>query len=118
MVQCSADTDCARFETGNTAYAVCSQGICVDSGLGPKGCFSGTPTTTIQYLNACTAAQSMPFDNCARLGLCGAAALPAPTAPVSAGAITATVSAVAPPTVKCADAGPNVMVPQQNLWVI
>jgi hypothetical protein len=109
MVQCSADTDCAKFETGNTAHAVCSQGVCVDSGLGPKGCFSGTPTTTTQYLNACTAAQSMAFDNCARLGLCGAAAMPAATTPVSAGTITAAVTAVAPPTVKCADAGPNVI---------
>ncbi len=108
-VQCGIDADCARFETGNIAHAVCSQGVCADSGLGPKGCFSGTPTTTVQYLNACTTAQSMPFDNCARLGLCGAAALPDPTPPVSAGTITAAISAVAPPTVKCADAGPNVI---------
>jgi hypothetical protein len=109
MVQCSTDHDCAKFETGNTAHAVCSQGVCVNSGLGPKGCFSGTPTTTLQYLNACTTAQYMPFDNCARLGLCGAAALPASAAPESASALTATIKPVAPPTVKCADAGPNVI---------
>jgi hypothetical protein len=110
MVQCSTDLDCAKFETGGTAHAVCSQGVCVNSGLGPKGCFSGTPTTTIQYLNACTTAQSMPFDNCARLGLCGAGAvLPDPGPPQAAGALTATIKAVAPPTVKCADAGPNVI---------
>ena len=29
-VQCSTDLDCAKFETGSTAYAVCSQGICVN----------------------------------------------------------------------------------------
>ena len=109
MVQCRADTDCIKFETGNTAHAVCSQGICVNSGLGPKGCFSGTPTTTIQYLNACTAAQNMSFNNCARLGLCGAAALPDPAPPLSAGALTATIKAVGPPVVSCADAGPNVI---------
>lgn len=110
MVQCKTDVDCAKFETGNTAYAVCSQGVCVNSGLGPKGCFSGAPTTTIQYLNACTAAQNMPFNNCARLGLCGAEASPPdPLPPVSSGALTATIKAVAPPTVKCADAGPNVI---------
>jgi hypothetical protein len=109
MVQCRADTDCAKFETGNTAHALCSQGICVNSGLGPKGCFAGTPTTTSQYLNACTAAQNMPFNNCARLGLCGAATLPDPAPPLSSGALTATIKAVAPPAVKCADAGPNVI---------
>ena len=108
-VQCSTDLDCAKFETGNTAHAVCSQNICVNSGLGPKGCFSGTPATTAQYLNACTTAQNLPFNNCARLGLCGATPLPDPWAPQSAGALTATIKAVAPPTVKCADAGPNVI---------
>jgi hypothetical protein len=108
--QCATDLDCAAFETGDTAYAVCSQGVCVNSGLGPKGCFSGTPTTTIEYLNACTAAQGISFDNCARLGLCGAGALvPGPVVPQSAGAVTATIKAVTPPTVRCADAGPNVI---------
>jgi len=108
-VQCSTDVDCAKFETGITAHAVCSQGICVNSGLGPKGCFSGTPTTTAQYLNACTTAQYMSFDNCARLGLCGAVAVPDPVPPTSTGALTATIKAVSPPVVKCADAGPNVI---------
>ena len=109
MVQCKIDVDCARFETGTTAHAVCNEGVCVNSGLGPKGCFSGTPQTTAQYLNACTNAQSLPFDNCFRLGLCGTVTLPDPWPPQSAGALTATIKAVAPPTVKCADAGPNVI---------
>jgi hypothetical protein len=109
MVQCRVDTDCAKFETGNTAHAVCSQGICTNSGLGPKGCFSGTPTTTTQYLNACTNAQYLPFNNCARLGLCGATPLPDPWTPPVATALPATIKPVAPPTVKCADAGPNVI---------
>ena len=109
MVQCTVDADCTKFETGNTAHAICSQGVCANSGLGPKGCLSGTPATTLQYLNACTAAQNIPFNNCARLGLCGAATLPDPWPPQSAGALTATIKAVAPPTVKCADAGPNVI---------
>jgi hypothetical protein len=110
IVQCTTDVECAKFETGNTAHAICSQGVCVNSGLGPKGCFSGTPTTTVQYLNACTTAQYMSFDNCIRLGLCGAGALPPdPWPPQSAGTITAIINAVAPPTVKCADAGPNVI---------
>jgi hypothetical protein len=109
MVQCSTDLDCATFETGNVAHAVCRQGVCVDSGLGPKGCVSAPPTTTIQYLNACTTAQNMPYDNCLKLGLCGAAPLADPAPPQSAGTVAATVKAVAPPPVKCADAGPNVI---------
>ena len=109
MVQCKTDLDCAKFETGNIAHAVCSQSVCVNSGLGPKGCFSGTPTTTVQYLNACTTAQSKPFDNCARLGICGGAAVIGPVPPQSAGAITADIKPVAPPVVRCADAGPNVI---------
>lgn len=110
IVQCKTDLDCAKFETGDTAHAVCTQNVCVNSGLGPKGCFSGTPTTTVEYLNACTSAQNLPFDNCARLGLCGADdVLPAPMPPVSAGALTATIQPVAPPPLKCADAGPNVI---------
>ena len=110
ITQCATDSDCATYETGDTAYAVCSEGVCVNSGLGPKGCFSGTPTRTIDYLNACTAAQNMSFDNCARLGLCGdGALLPDPVPPKSAGAVTATINAVAPPTLRCADAGPNVI---------
>lgn len=110
IVQCSTDVDCAEFETGDTAHAVCSQGICVNSGLGPKGCFAGTPVSTLDYLNACTTAQSLSFDNCGRLGLCGpASVMPDPMPPVSAGTLTAAVKAIAPPTIRCADAGPNVI---------
>jgi len=93
-----------------TAHAICSQGLCVNSGLGPLGCFAGTPATNDQYLNACTTAQNMPFDNCGRLGLCGVGwTLADPAPPQSAGKLTATVKAVAPPTIRCADAGPNVI---------
>ncbi len=110
MVQCETDLDCAELEIGDTAHAVCRQGVCVDSGLGPRGCFAGAPRTTVEYLNACTIAQSVPFDNCARLGLCSpSAGLPSPTAPQSAGTVASTVKAVAAPTVRCADAGPNVI---------
>lgn len=109
LEQCRSDLDCAQFETGNTAHAVCRQGVCVNSGLGPKGCFAGTPGTTIDYLNACTTAQSRPFENCIKLGLCPGVPLPDATPPVSSGTLTATVKPVAAPAVKCADAGPNVI---------
>jgi hypothetical protein len=107
-VQCATDQDCAKFEDDATAHAICSAGLCVNSGLGPKGCFSGTPTANAEYLNACTTAQNVPFDNCRRLGLCGAA-LPEATPPQSAGTLTATIKAVAPPTIRCVDSGPNVI---------
>jgi hypothetical protein len=42
----------------------------------PPGCFSGTPTSSLEFLNACTTADFVVFDNCARLNLCDGAALP------------------------------------------
>lgn len=70
--QCATDADCERF--GN--HPLCVEGLCVPSGLGPPGCFLGAPTTDDQYQNQCTGSQCERFDNCARLGLCGAAELP------------------------------------------
>jgi hypothetical protein len=110
IVQCKTDLDCAKFESDTTEHVVCNQGLCVNSGLGPRGCFSGTPGTNLEYLNACTSAQNVPFNNCARLGLCSpGATVPAPTTPQSAGTVTATIKATAAPTLRCADAGPNVI---------
>lgn len=108
--QCTTDLDCARFESGSTTHAVCNQGVCMDSGLGPHGCFGGAPVATVDYLNACTTAQNAPFNNCLRLGLCTPnAPLPDVTSPQSAGTVTATIKPVAPPTLRCADAGANVI---------
>jgi hypothetical protein len=109
MQQCTSDRDCIGFETGDTAHAVCSDGICVNSGLGPKGCYYETPKTTVQYLNACTTAEALLFDNCGKLGLCGGTALPEATKPEGGSVVTAIIKAVTPPTVKCADAGPNII---------
>lgn len=73
-VQCSTDADCVKF----APHPFCVEGVCVESGLGPAGCFYGQAATDADYLNACTSASCIPFDNCARLGLCDAAApLPA-----------------------------------------
>ena len=107
--QCSTDGDCRRF----SATAVCVRGGCrpseADGGAnadGPPGCFSGTPSTTAQFLNRCTSATYLSFDNCARLGLCGdggydpdALELP-PTS--DAGMTTSTPAS--PPSVACYDA--------------
>jgi hypothetical protein len=106
--QCSTDLDCTHFEGGETAHAVCRDHVCVNSGLGPQGCFSGTPNTTADFLNACTTAHYLSFDNCSKLGLCGVP-LPEPQAPPTGGAATAAVTSAAQPTVRCADAGQNVI---------
>lgn len=64
--QCATDDDCKSF--GPHPY--CRQGVCVESNLGPEGCFAGTPTTPAEFANQCSRAQCETFDNCARLGLC------------------------------------------------
>src|SRR5262249_20631037 len=72
--QCQMDGDCKPYG----AYSVCNQGVCVmpesmhDSGGAGGGCFMGTPTTDLDFFNACTDAGCEPFDNCARVGLCDA----------------------------------------------
>ena len=67
--QCHTDTDCARFGS----HPICQSGVCVQSGLGPIACFYGTPRQPADYLNQCSTAQCLSFDNCHRLGLCGGA---------------------------------------------
>lgn len=100
--QCTTNTDCAPFG----AYSVCSDGICVkpapvdDAGADAAdasdahdgsdggeeaGCFSGDPTTDLQFYNQCTDAGCEPFDNCGRIGLCGDAGLPALVPPTDGG---------------------------------
>ena len=60
------DGDCAHF--GGHPY--CQGGVCVSSGLGPADCFYGTPQQPQDFLNQCSDAQCLRFDNCQRLGLC------------------------------------------------
>ncbi|HVK65298.1 MAG TPA: hypothetical protein VM694_12530, partial [Polyangium sp.] len=76
--QCTTDADCNKFGNGS----VCQQGVCILKGGSSSGsgggeaCFSGEPSNDEQYLNQCTDATCVDFDNCARLGLCNGAALP------------------------------------------
>jgi hypothetical protein len=71
--QCASDADCGRFNNGS----VCRGGLCVLSGEPPTECFTGKPVKNADFLNQCTDAQCIKFDNCERLGLCQGAALPA-----------------------------------------
>jgi hypothetical protein len=101
QTQCATNTDCAKYRAG----AVCVSGFCAiaaDAGtLGPPGCFSGVPATDEDYLNQCTASKCLPFDNCARLGLCdgGVPALVPPPPPGPA----ADAGAPSNPTIGCYD---------------
>jgi hypothetical protein len=67
--QCEADADCSSFED-----AVCdvAGGVCVSrlaGCLGPDGCFSCPPAAQAEFLNACTDAECIPYDNTPLLGL-------------------------------------------------
>ena len=102
-IQCSTDADCAQFK----GHPYCHSGVCVVSGLGPEGCVVGSPQTQTDYLNACTTSACVPFDNCARLGLCGAgSSMPATIDPTNA-AIPPLVNPVTIPTQNCSDVSPN-----------
>src|SRR5437763_17196626 len=79
--QCTTDNDCAQF----AGHLVCSSGVCVASGLGPDGCFFGTPSTPEEFANQCSTATCEQFDNCARLAQCDPdAGLPPPVTPPDA----------------------------------
>lgn len=65
--QCEVDDDCSGFED-----AVCdtTNGVCIprDAGtssgcVGPDGCFSCEPEQPVEFLNACTEAECVPYDN-------------------------------------------------------
>jgi hypothetical protein len=103
--QCAADEDCAHFGD----HPVCRTGVCVESGVGPPGCSTASPTTPEQFANQCTTATTLQFDNCAKLQLCTdddlATAMGTAMPPVPLGMTPPPVNTQAMPTVRCADAG-------------
>jgi hypothetical protein len=104
--QCSVNADCEKFG----GFPVCEGNVCVASGLGPEGCINTTsPQSQTDYLNACSTSKCVPFDNCARLGLCSAGAtLPAARAP-SNPTIPPLVNPVPAPTVSCSAGAANMI---------
>jgi ABC-type phosphate transport system substrate-binding protein len=100
--QCATDADCAGFPD----HPTCNGGVCVKSGLGPPGCFFGTPRSQSEFANACTTAQCVPFDNCNRLKMCSTGSMvPGEmVTPMNLGAIPPLVNAQPTPTINCADA--------------
>ena len=54
--QCSTDADCVKFG----GHPACISGVCTPSGLGPDGCFVGTPQMQGDYLNALHRIRALP----------------------------------------------------------
>lgn len=104
--QCASDKDCDIFP----GQPVCHAGVC--TGVGPRGCYFGTPSTPDQFANQCTTADYVPFDNCNRLGLCSPGAQPpaAITPPVPDGGVTEPPPPPPPPTTECIDSSRQVVV--------
>lgn len=99
--QCRTDDDCAGFD----GHPRCQAGVCVSSGLGPAGCFYGTPKTSGDLANACSTAQCTRFDNCSRMGLCASdGTLPTMLVPpANLGTVPGAVNKQTMPTEPCAD---------------
>jgi hypothetical protein len=108
VTQCSVDADCVHFGS----HPSCQAGVCVSSGLGPPNCFFGTPVQQSDFANQCTTAQTVQFDNCARLNMCDdtslAAAFTTNVAPADLGTIPPPVTNQPTPTELCS-AMPNVI---------
>lgn len=127
--QCGANADCAHFAAGAICVdSVCQAGgqvadantsdqnaadvnqpgntdsgsdAGVDANFSNPGCFAGTPTTSDEFANACTHAQCVAFDNCARLGVCDDAGLAPNPRPDTAPGAPAGPNSTA--TVQCQD---------------
>lgn len=107
--QCSVDADCEHFDS----HPSCQQGVCVPSGLGPPGCFFGTPGSQSEFANQCTTSQTFQFDNCARLHACDDQSLNAVLAktapPQDLGTVPAPISNQPAPSVSCTEVAPNLI---------
>lgn len=103
--QCHVDADCLKFG----GHPACEAGVCVATGLGPEGCISNAPTTQLDYLNACSISKCVPFDNCARLGICSESTPLPGTVDPSNPVIPPLVNMVAEPMMPCSAGGANVI---------
>ena len=106
-VQCHSDDDCTAF--GN--HPICSRGICVSSGLGPPGCFYGDPQSPGDFMNGCTTAKCVPYDNCGKLNKCMPDAMIKSMlmTPTITGKVKALAMPQPMPLMRCQDAAANVI---------
>src|SRR5262245_18364281 len=106
--QCTIDSDCEQYG----GHPFCQEGVCVESGLGPPGCFFGTPVTQADFANQCTTSQTIQFDNCKKLNLCDdnalASAMTVSLSPTQ-GTVPAPINNIPMPTVNCVDVSPNII---------
>jgi ABC-type phosphate transport system substrate-binding protein len=106
--QCNTDGDCAAVFGGRP---FCDNHVCVASGLGPDGCFSGVPSTPQEFANQCSTSRCERFDNCKRIGLCKTGdAVPPALPPPDAGPAPPPVDAPPPAVQPCTEAGRNTIV--------
>jgi hypothetical protein len=70
---------------------------------GPPGCFVGAPSTDLDFFNQCTNSEYVPFDNCARVGLC-TSQVPPLVSPPGPATDAGTAAAAPRPVVGCYDA--------------
>jgi ABC-type phosphate transport system substrate-binding protein len=78
----------------------------VSSGLGPPGCVRRAPIQQADFANQCTTAQTVPFDNCARLHLCDPSSLAGAMVvaqPPTQNVASAPVNNQPAPTILCSD---------------
>ncbi|MFI5301104.1 MAG: hypothetical protein ACHREM_23720 [Polyangiales bacterium] len=85
VVLCALSASCSKSDggsTGPTTTPDTNLDVAIEAAtLAPPGCFSGAPSQPLEFLNACTDADFVVFDNCARLGFCADSALPDRVAP-------------------------------------
>jgi hypothetical protein len=101
--QCETNADCDHFG----GHPFCSNGYCVESGLGPENCVLGDPKSQTDYLNACSTSKCVAFSNCDRIGLCTDTQKLPPTVDPTNGTIPPLITSIPKPTVMCTDGAPN-----------
>lgn len=111
--QCTSNADCEHL--GNHPF--CMQNVCVESNLGPDGCFFATAqkplTVQTDFLNQCTTSKFVKFDNCSRLNYkaspddgcsTGTSTVPPTTTPPKGTPPPVTLPTA--PTISCTDGAP------------
>lgn len=101
--QCNTDSDCVSLGVQpSTSTPTCQSGVCVNTGI---PCFVGAPDASAQFLNQCSTGACVPFDDCARLGICGDADPPDVVDPPAPDGESQTAAPAADPSTfpSCAD---------------
>lgn len=109
--QCSVDADCS-----GPNHPVCQQNVCVDSGLGPDGCFFGSPGKQTDFLNQCTTSAFKDFSNCDRIGLCSSSQTLPPQS-MAMGSVAPSPSPPQKPSMPCTMGAPTSSTGPNMIWM-